>query len=129
LKEENLLEIRVAYPYYNSPLRKIKLSNITLNKIFCNNSKPILLKKQLEIHSNTFINLTGTNFDEKNCKEIELIDNILNKNYFVKINDPDIPYPDEYSSYKQKTPLLGGVKDDYFQPPTFFPHKPFAQLS
>jgi len=28
-----------------------------------------------------------------------------------------------------KKPHECGVKDDYLQPPTFFPHKPFAQLS
>jgi len=31
--------------------------------------------------------------------------------------------------YKQKPPLIAGVKDHYLRPPTFFPHKPFAQLS
>jgi len=106
LKEENLLEIRVVYPYYNSPLREIKLSNITLNKIFCNNSKPILLEKQLEIHSNTFINLSGTSFDENNCKEIELIDNILNKNYFVKIDELNNRFKfNEFKDFKDKTYL------------------------
>jgi hypothetical protein len=88
LRDKFKLEVRVAYPFYNDPNnRETKLSYIIVDKIICNNSNEILIKKQLEIHTNTFIDLSKKNFNENNCNIVHFTDHIINKKYIVKIDE------------------------------------------
>lgn len=87
LRQKNKLEVRVAYPFYNDPLRRTKLTNITLDSILCLNNKKIVINKQLNLGLNTFIDLPEKNFDEHNCKQASFTDHILNSSQVVSIDE------------------------------------------
>jgi len=88
-KDKNLV-IDVAYDYYNKTKNQIRLDNLKIDYINCSaNSqvyKKTFIKKSINLGSTTKIKLNFLNLNEHQCKSVKIIDNKLDKNYFVKIN-------------------------------------------
>ncbi len=87
LIEKNKLEVRVQYPFYNDPLRRTKLTNITLDSILCLNNKKLNINKQLNLGLYTFIDLSEKVFNEHNCKQVLFKDHISNSNQITDIDE------------------------------------------
>ncbi len=90
IENENTLVIDLVYPYTNYRYRKEKLDSLKVQSINCNGPNNEIfdfsLNKNLNVFSNTKINLEFLNNKKIICNYIKIVNYDTNQNFLVKID-------------------------------------------